>query len=471
MLHDHVTSQGAQRALLRLAIDPRIEIERPRLGPDPLRGIIQPDSDREDKNLNLNRIQRSFADRLILETAIQHRNTVNPDHDVKLLTSDQGLARMALAEGIEPLFFSANATDEIFDSTLTGVLFVPFINDAVRFSYCALPDIIWEAATSFGSAKLVEIQTGVTYTVSALQSTVPWQLHHTLEDLLWAEVGSLSAPATNHTTPPEEPPAQKTKAEADQPRPSFRRPPVNPARSTRSRQGAYGFNILSMLVLLEALNSKESMSHAEAMFCVNVKSKGAYGEYSNFLTAGEFVIKDRDQLHKTPAMENLVRSMRIPDHKELSKAFQRVPSFASFVGKIKISVPIAQSDTGLRKDAFRTYMALAELACIGMRVHEQDRYVLYATPNNPAPTQFANIAIEAFDAIRKGERFALAGEWLESLAITNGIHPVHVRQRLAEAHQAGYIQRFLRAQHPRPDFRKSSSTALQADKTSSLFAR
>jgi len=464
MLLDHVKGQGAHRALLRLALDPKIEIERPRLGPDPLRGIVQPDSDGEDKNLNLSRIQRSFADRLILETAIQHRNTVNPDHDVKLLTSDQGLARMALVEGIEPLFCDANATDEIFDSTLTGVLFVPFISDAARFSCCSLADIIWEAATSFGSARLVDNQTGVTYTVSALQSTVPWQLHHTLEDLLWAEVGSRAAPATPHTSHPDpkpESPTHSTKAGASQSGSSRRPSPARPASSTRSRQGAYGFQISSMLDLLEALNSRESMSHAEAMSCINVKSKSTYGEYNNFLAAGGLVTKDRDQLHKTPAMGDLVSSMHTPDHEGMSKAFQRVPSFASFALKLKLSVPLTQDDSGLRKDAFRTYAGLAELACIGMRVHEQGSYALYATPTNPTPNQFVGFAIGAFDAIRKGERFALAGEWLERLATANGIHPVHAKQRLAEAHQAGYMRRFFEGSTPETRFPTKSIHCLE----------
>ena len=106
MLLDHVASQGGQRVLLRLERDH--QLERSRLGADPLRGIIQPDSDAEDKSLGLQRVQRSFADRLVLETAIQRRDRVEPNHPVMLMTADQGQARMALAEGIEPIFFDAD---------------------------------------------------------------------------------------------------------------------------------------------------------------------------------------------------------------------------------------------------------------------------------------------------------------------------------------------------------------------------
>ena len=77
-LLDHANSQGGQRVLLRRELHTDAEIERPRIGSDPLRGIIQPDSDAEDKNLGLQAMQGSFADRLILETAIQHRERMSP---------------------------------------------------------------------------------------------------------------------------------------------------------------------------------------------------------------------------------------------------------------------------------------------------------------------------------------------------------------------------------------------------------
>ena len=87
------------RVLVRVEMDDRVEIDRPRLGADPLRGVIQPDSDSEDRSLGLQAVQRSFADRLILETAVQHRDRVAPGHSVFLMTADQGQARMATAEG------------------------------------------------------------------------------------------------------------------------------------------------------------------------------------------------------------------------------------------------------------------------------------------------------------------------------------------------------------------------------------
>ena len=126
MLMDHLNGQSGQRVLLRLETDQGVEFERPRLGADPLRGVVTPDSDAEDKNLGSQKIQRSFADRLILETAVQHRDQVGLEHPVMLLTSDQGLARMAIAESIQPIFFDSNAVSQLFGERLSGIGFVPF---------------------------------------------------------------------------------------------------------------------------------------------------------------------------------------------------------------------------------------------------------------------------------------------------------------------------------------------------------
>lgn len=214
-----------------------------------------------------------------------------------------------------------------------------------------------------------------------------------------------------------------------------------------------------MLDLLESLDIHDSISDAEAMSCVNVKSKGAYGEYYNFLAAGGFAARDRNRLQKTPAMAELVSAMRIPDHGLLSHILQRVPSFASFVRELKLGVSLTRADVGIREDAFRTYVGLAEMACIGMRVHQQGAY---ATPNNPPPAQFVESALAAFHAVCEGERFAPTGAWLEHLATNYGIHPVHVRQRLAEAHQAGYVQRFFEGSTPETRFQARSIAFLEA---------
>src|SRR6516164_8809244 len=108
----HLISQGGQRALLRLDLQPDTEIERSAIFGDPLRNAFNRDTDEEFRDLNLSVPLRSYCDRLVLETARQHQAYSNPGHPVLILTSDQGLARMSLAEGIRPLYFRAVSAED-----------------------------------------------------------------------------------------------------------------------------------------------------------------------------------------------------------------------------------------------------------------------------------------------------------------------------------------------------------------------
>ena len=66
-LHDHVTSQGGQRVLLRLELQTDAEIERPRVGSRSAAGDNSGGEAAEDRSLGLQEIQKSFADRLVLD--------------------------------------------------------------------------------------------------------------------------------------------------------------------------------------------------------------------------------------------------------------------------------------------------------------------------------------------------------------------------------------------------------------------
>ena len=101
-LIEHLKSQGGQRTLVRLEMQGDTEIERTWLLGDPLREAFQRDS--ELSGLNLSVPIKAYVDRLILEAARRHQAESGPGHRIRLLTGDQGLARMALAEGISPLY-------------------------------------------------------------------------------------------------------------------------------------------------------------------------------------------------------------------------------------------------------------------------------------------------------------------------------------------------------------------------------
>ena len=150
-LIEHLTSQGGQRALLRIELHTDTEVERTYLLGDPLRSAFEKDSDRDLKDLDISSPIRSYADRLILEAARHHQAQSGPAHVVRLLTGDQGLARMALTEGIRPLYFTATSAAEVFGQRLSGQTFHPF-SGYIR--HVPLTGLLWELATAFGSARL-----------------------------------------------------------------------------------------------------------------------------------------------------------------------------------------------------------------------------------------------------------------------------------------------------------------------------
>src|SRR6202044_1421017 len=112
--------------------------------------------DPEDKTLCIDRLHRSYADRLILETALHHQDQLPYSHTVSVLTGDEGLARMSLAEGLRPLFFRAVVPPYLFGETLTGVHFRPFVTAGGQgqLGCTPLPALLWECAAVFGRARL-----------------------------------------------------------------------------------------------------------------------------------------------------------------------------------------------------------------------------------------------------------------------------------------------------------------------------
>ena len=277
-LLDHVCGQGGHRVLLRLETDQNVEFERPRLGADPLRGVISNDSDAEDRNLGLQQVQRSFADRLILETAIQHRDQVAPDHPVMLLTSDQGLARMALAEGVQPIFFDSNAVSMLFGETLSGINFAPFEGSGSKFHSTGLINLLWEFAATFGAACLSDESSAFGFEVVALGEDVAWQPYHSYEDLLWTRENATKGPA-EVTRRVEKDGGEVVGSEIGEKAHTNLSGAVQGSKKQSSkRKGTYSFNLHSMLRLIAALSDSGSILDDAAMSVVRVRSASAYRE-------------------------------------------------------------------------------------------------------------------------------------------------------------------------------------------------
>ena len=462
MLLDHLNGQGGQRVLLRLETDQGVEFERPRLGADPLRGVVAPDSDAEDKNLGLQQVQRSFADRLILETAVQHRDQVGPEHPVMLLTSDQGLARMALAESIQPIFFDSNAVSQLFGERLSGIGFVPFSVNGPKFHGIGLVDVLWEFASTFGASRLTIDADKAAFEVLALGEEVAWQPYHSYEDLLWTreDMPTRVGPDEGKEAHNQAPRVIARKAEEDQGRRTDIVAEGRP-KSSSTRAGTYSFSLNSMLRLLGVLHESREISDDAAMSVAKVRSVSSYGEYYNFLVAGGFAIRENGVLRKSERLDELFMALREGDHPKIAEFLGGIVSFKAFLDKLLVGTALEQKESELRNDSFRSYSNLAEICCLGVRFVDRG---IFGTPNNPRPAEFVAPALEAYEAVRGGESFALTGAWLEKLAIQYGIHPVRARQRLAEGHQGGYVRRFFEGSTPDTRFENRTMQILEVDR-------
>ena len=445
MLLDHVLSQGAQRVLLRLELLGLVE--RSPLGADPLRGVVQPDSDAEDKRLGLQTIQRSFADRLIVETAIQQRDGGDPYHPVMLMTSDQGLARMALAEGIKPIYFDSNATYDHLGATLSGVTFVPFVGTGPRTHSIGLTDVLWELAVTFGASRVVNLTSGSLLEVAAVGDDLPWQAYHSEENLLWTRT---ITPASESST---------SRAGGARSSSVGGEPKDVSEKGTKRLSGSYSFNVSSMVGLMVALDGA-SLTDQEGIQAAQLRSKNSYDPYYRFLIGGGLAERRDSNVEGTGALTSLVESMAALDHEGVRTGLSRVPSFGEFLEGLVVGSALTWEASAIRKAAFPNYCALAELCCAGVRFLEQG---IYGTPENPNPADFVELAISSYEAVRSGEEYALTGAWLEHLARHHGIHPIRARQRLSEAHQGKYLRRFFEGSTPDTRYESRTLHVLQVE--------
>jgi len=468
ILLEHALGQGGQRVLLRLELHTDAEIERPRLGADPLRGIVQPDHDAEDKALGLQQIQRSFADRLILETAIQHRDRLSPDHPIVVLTADQGLARMTMGEGLHPLFFSRPPADAVCGTTLSGTCFRPFIEDPTESPYfcISLPELIWELASTFGCARLSA--GGSEFSVVAIGENLSWYPCHSRDDLLWTTT-NIDLRLQNHRKPKSNSDAaSKSTVENGESQSEPRK--TTSDRDSGSLKGSYRFPLQSLLKLLSTLERKERVSDLDGMQVVNLSSAKRYAELRNFLLAGKLVTKDqKGRICKTTALDSLVASLRGQETEAALQILLNVPSFNAFVTEVSGTRPIKPASmVSIAQNAVKTYTSVGEICGAVIEIPDEG---LYSTRISPDPASFAAFAVKAYRKLRREEEYVLTGAWLEELARTDGIHPICARNRLSEAREAGYLERFTEGSTPETQFERHNICVLETSTRGALAVR
>ena len=422
-LIEHLKSQGGQRALLRFELQTDAEIERTYLLGDPLRNAFQPDRDSALRDLNVSVPIPAYTDRLILEAARHHQAQSEPGHAVRLLTSDQGLAKMAFAEGMKPFYFKAVKGVDFFGARLTGQTFNPFTGDVHGIP---LTQVVWELATAFGAARL-QWKDGATITISALNDDVSWSPFHSADDLLWFSVDEAAdGGSTNRTDTPLSDSVTETATGKIS------------AAANRVVQKA-SFHQMSaprLLQLICALDDHQVLDSARVSELLRIGARSA-DEYRRFLLSADLLSMDGDRWRATSSARRLSAELRNGNAIALRDALQQAPSFAALRARIarsEMGRPINMSDLSRGAAVYRT---LGEMTLICASVGRD----VYATPARPGSVSFAQTALRRFGDLDRGDGLVATGRWLESLIRQDGIHPEIARRSLEEADDAGLLRR------------------------------
>ena len=424
-LIEHLKSQGGQRALLRLELQSDAEIERTYLLGDPLRSAFQSDSDNALRELNISVSVQAYADRLILEAARHHQAQSETGHAVRLLTSDQGLARMALAEGMTPLYFTAVKYTDFFGARLTGQTFNPFTGDIHGIP---LTQVLWELATAFGAARLLW-EDGGAITIFALSGDMSWSPFHSEDDLLWfsEEEASNGTASTSRTDAPTAGSSAETAGK------EASKVAGRAARNTSFQR----MSVDSLFRLICGLDDNQVLDAAQVAALLHVRNVRKVDEYRRFLLSADLVEIDDDRWMATSLVRPLSAELRNENAAALRDALLKASSFAAFdahIAQSEIGHPIDMS--GLSRSA-TTYRMLGELTLICASVARN----VYATPVRPSPDLFAQIALRRFRDLDNGDGLVAAGRWLESLIRHDGIHPEVARRSLEQANEEGLLRR------------------------------
>ncbi len=449
-VNDHLKSQGGQRALLRLELQTDSEVERTFLLGDPLREAFAPDNDGDVVGLNLSRPIGTYVDRLILEAARHHQAQTGPTHEVRLLTGDQGLARMALAEGIAPLYFNATKAEKFFGSRLSGRTLHPFTGRTLSIP---LSTVLWEFATAFGEVKIENEKGNCSLTVCALGKDMSWSPYHSLDDLLWC---STVLPASNRAPSP-----QKIKKESSEKSPhggeyksvektnltNETSVDVNQKIYTKDRRDSVKqnnrvafsrFDVNRLFRLICALDDTQGLSVEDVIKVLGAKGKKGTDEYRRFLMSAGLIQVANGFWKVETGIATLSGALRNERTEEVHQCLLAAPSYNVFVrrvGQLGFGEVLDKAYFGRGINAYRI---LGEIGQICAEVRGEG---IYSTATIMEIDQFAILARMRFTELETGSNLVSAGAWLESLIRKDGIHPVSARRGLNLASEKKLIRR------------------------------
>jgi len=450
-LVEHLKSQGGQRALLRLELQADTEVERTFLLGDPLREAFATDNDGDVKGLNISRPIRAYADRLILEAARHHQAQTGPTHEVRLLTGDQGLARMVLAEGIAPLYFDATKADKFFGNLLTGRPLHPFTGKAQNISLAA---ILWELATGFGTVKIGTEEDSSSFTVCALGKNMSWSPYHSLDDLLWCSTVIstdglvVSQQNGQKANPSKSQPGKQskiTKKTKGTDRDSVKDVKADTTNVVRSRTkqkenkvAFLRFNVSRLFGLICALDDSQELSVDEVVNVLNATSRKGADEYRRFLLSAGLIYTENGLWRVGPQITRLSGALRSGRSEEVHECLLAAPSYGAFVHRID-QLEIGETlEKGYFGRGISAYRILGEIGGVCAEIQGEG---IYATKNDPDATVFASLAHQRFADLGGDDDLVATGAWLEALIRSDGIHPEISRRRLDQASEYGLVHR------------------------------
>ena len=421
-LMSHLNSQGGERTLLRLEFQEDVEVERTYLLGDPLRSAFEQDREPALRGLNLSVPHKAYVDRLILEAARHHQAQSQPGHSVLLLTSDQGLARMTLAEGATPLYFRAVEAADVFGRQLVGRPLDPFTGEPKPIS---LATILWELATAFGSARLCGNRG--TFTVSALGENLVWNPYHSKEDLLWCHV-SITDPSGASSSPALHTDDDETVSSADA---------SSKVAQSESRPVSYSrMNVNKLLTLICMLDDRQILTKSEVEDLLDL---GTYSisHYRRFLLSASCLAIEQSHWRATQHLRAISAAARNEDSKSLFETLCQAPSIDALATRASALAKGERLDLSDLGYSIRTYRVLGEIMLLCASVGDE----IYPTLSRPEPAEFAEIALARYQALADGQGLVPVGRWLEAMIQHEAIHPEVARRLLEQTSETGLLRR------------------------------
>jgi hypothetical protein len=266
--------------------------------------------------------------------------------------------------------------------------------------------------------------------------------YHAKEDLLWVQSTNDVASATtkgadlSELDEDTEPEAEHV-PEAKSPR----------ALTSKNLLPAYKFSPHTMFRLVQILLPEGPHSNGELMTSLGFTHERKLAEYRGFLSSGGFVQYSRTDITKTAKLDLFWNALRGSNYDQLSRLLLEVESIRIFFEFIRSHQPVSAGvEWPIKEGALPNYRCLLEMSGLALQIVGEG---IYATPNNPLPTDFAEVAYSTYLKLaRREDQYIATGAWLEELARSHGIHPLNARSRLEESRAAGIIERYLEGSTP-----------------------